>query len=214
MPFPVDPHLLAAFAAASVVLLVIPGPTVIMVASQALGHGARVAVASVIGVGLGDLAAASLSLIGVGTMLAASATAFIALKWVGAAYLVWIGIRMWRSPVAALTVDAAAANSTVRSWPVFRDAFLVKLLNPKSIVFFAAFVPQFIAPGHPFAPQAGVLIVTFVVLGMINAAGYAALAGSAQRWMTRPSVLRVATRTGAAFLISAAMASLLARRAA
>jgi len=214
MPFPVDPHLLAAFAAASAVLLIIPGPTVIMVVSQALGHGARVAFASVIGVGLGDLAAATLSLLGVATVLAASATAFVALKWIGAVYLIWIGIRMWRSPVAPLTVDAAAADNTSRSWPVFRDAFLVTLLNPKSIVFFAAFVPQFIVPGHAFAPQAGVLIVTFVVLGMINAAGYAALAGSSRRWMTRPSVLRIATRTGAAFLISAGMASLLARRSA
>jgi threonine/homoserine/homoserine lactone efflux protein len=214
MPFPVEPHLLAAFAAASVVLLVIPGPTVIMVVSQALGHGARVAVASVIGVGLGDLAAATLSLLGVATVLAASATAFVALKWVGAVYLIGIGIRMWHSPVAPLIVDAAADDTAARSWPVFRDAFLVTLLNPKSIVFFAAFVPQFVAPGHAFAPQAGVLIVTFVVLGMINAAGYAALAGSARRLMTRPSVLRVATRTGAALLISAAMASLLARRSA
>jgi len=214
MPFPVEPHLYAAFAAASVVLLVIPGPTVIMVVSQALGHGARVAVASVIGVGLGDLAAATLSLLGVGTVLAASATAFVALKWVGAAYLIWIAIKMWRSPVVPLAIEAAAADRTARSWPVFRDAFLVTLLNPKSIVFFAAFVPQFISPGRAFAPQAGVLIVTFVLLGMINAAGYATLAGSARRWMTRPSILRVAKRTGAAFLISAAMASLLARRSA
>jgi len=214
MPFPVEPHLLVAFAAASVALLAIPGPTVITVVSQALGHGARVAVASVIAVGIGDLAAATLSLLGVGAVLAASATAFVALKWVGAAYLIWIAIKMWRSPVVPLAIETAAGNSVARSWPVFRDVFLVTLLNPKSIVFFAAFVPQFISPGHAFAPQAGVLIVTFVLLGMINAAGYATLAGSARRWMKRPSILRVARRTGAAFLISAAMASLLARRSA
>jgi hypothetical protein len=96
---PVDAHVLAAFAAASFVLLIIPGPTIILVISQALAHGRQVALASVAGVGLGDLFAATLSLIGVGTVLAASATAFTVIKWIGAAYLVWIGVKIWRSPV-------------------------------------------------------------------------------------------------------------------
>lgn len=213
MPLPIEPHLLIAFTAASLVLLAVPGPTIVMVVSQALAHGHRVAFASVIGVGLGDLAAASLSLLGVGTVLAASATAFTFVKWLGAAYLIWIGIRMWRLPATPLTLNKAATGDADRTITVLRDAFLVTLFNPKGIVFFIAFVPQFITPDRAFAPQAAILIVIFVILGMVNAAGYAMLASSARNWIKRPSVLRIATRAGAAFLISAGVASLLVRRA-
>jgi threonine/homoserine/homoserine lactone efflux protein len=213
---PVDAHVLAAFAAASFVLLVIPGPTIILVISQALAHGRQVALASVAGVGLGDLFAATLSLIGVGTVLAASATAFTVIKWIGAAYLVWIGVKMWRSPVTPPDISQVAieADQASHAWPVFRDAFLVTLFNPKGIVFFLAFVPQFITPARAFAPQAAVLVVTFVILGMFNAGAYALLASSARNWIRRPSVLRTATRTGSLFLISAGIASVFVRRAA
>lgn len=214
MTLPVEPHLLFAFAAASFVLLVIPGPTIIMVISQALAHGRRVAMASVIGVGLGDLAAATASLVGIGTVLAASATAFTAIKWAGAFYLIWIGVKMWRSPVTPAALDLAGQASGERRWPVFRDAFLVTLFNPKGIVFFMAFVPQFISPAHDFAGQAAVLIATFVVLGMLNAAAYVWLAGTARQLVRRPAILGAASRTGAAFLVSAGIASLFVRRAA
>lgn len=216
MPLPVEPHLLAAFIAASFILLIIPGPTIILVISKALAHGRKVAMASVAGVGLGDLIAATLSLVGVGTVLAASATAFTVIKWIGAAYLVWIGVKMWRAPVtppgvAQTTPETGAPSS---AWPVFRDAFLVTLFNPKGIVFFLAFVPQFITPAHPFVPQAAVLVVVFVILGMLNAGAYALLASSARNWIRRPSILRAATRTGSLFLISAGIASVFVRRAA
>lgn len=161
----------------------------------------------------GDLVAATLSIIGVGTVLAASATAFTVIKWIGAGYLIWIGIKMWRSPVTPLELDETAAQ-TGSSWPVFRDAFLVTLFNPKGIVFFIAFVPQFISTSQAFAPQAAVLIVVFVALSMINAAAYALLAGYARQWIRQPSILRSATRLGAAFLVSAGIASLFVKKTA
>src|SRR3954463_11730042 len=92
-----------AFVAASSILLVIPGPTVLLVVSYALGQGWRTALPMAVGVALGDFTAMSLSLLGVGAMLAASATVFTALKWIGAAYLVWLGIKLWR---AGGTLDA------------------------------------------------------------------------------------------------------------
>jgi len=208
MPVPIET--LLTFAIASTVLLVIPGPTIIMVISQALAHGKRVAFASVLGVGLGDLAAASLSIIGVGTILAASATVFTIVKWAGAAYLVYIGIRMWIEPVTIPTIDMPTDNRN--RWSVFRDSFLVTLLNPKGIVFFMAFVPQFISAEAAFVPQASVFVVIFVLLGIINAWAYAMLASSARHFIRRPSVLRAATRTGAVFLIGAGVASAVARR--
>ncbi|PHP66244.1 lysine transporter LysE [Zhengella mangrovi] len=213
MSLPVDLPVLAAFCAASMALLIIPGPTIIMVVAQALAHGRRVALASVAGVALGDFIAASLSLVGVGTILAASATAFTIVKWIGAAYLVWIGIKMWRSPVSPVLVGPAEPGGATARWPVFRDAFLVTLFNPKGIVFFLAFVPQFITPAHDFASQALVFVIVFTALGIVNAAAYAALAGTARQVIRRPRVLRAATRTGAGFLISAGLASLMVRRA-
>ena len=214
MPFPIEPHLVLTYIAATIVLLAIPGPTIIMVISQALAHGRRVAFASVIGVGLGDLFAASLSLLGVGTVLAASATAFTVIKWLGAAYLIWIGINMWRAPITPLDVDELADAKSGKSFPVFRDAFLVTLFNPKGIVFFIAFVPQFISAAHAFTPQAVILVIIFVILGMANAAAYALLASSARNWIKQPSVLRMATRLGATFLVSAGVASLFVKRTA
>ncbi|HEY9057407.1 MAG TPA: LysE family translocator [Aurantimonas sp.] len=207
---PVDPAILAAFILASAILVVIPGPTIVMVVGQALAHGRRTALASVAGVGLGDLIAASLSLAGVGALLATSAGAFAALKWLGAAYLVYIGIRMWRSPVS-FTAEAAAVVET-RGRIVFRDAFLVTLFNPKGIVFFVAFVPQFIDPARPYAAQAALFVGTFVLIGIVNAYLYALLAATARNFIRRPRVLKAATRTGAACLIGAGVFSAFARR--
>ncbi|MCB8838425.1 LysE family translocator [Aurantimonas sp. VKM B-3413] len=207
---PVDPATLAAFVLATAILLVIPGPTVVMVVGQALAHGRVVALASVLGVGLGDLIAASLSLAGVGALLAASATAFVILKWLGAAYLVFMGVKLWRNPPDFTETAGDPRQGTPRK--VFRDAFLVTLFNPKGIVFFAAFVPQFIAHDRPFLPQAAIFVASFVALGIVNAALYARLAAGARRLARRPSILRAMGRTGGLCLIGAGLASALVRR--
>src|SRR5512139_4273263 len=100
----------AAFAAASAVLLIIPGPTVLLVVSYALGQGWRTALPMAVGVALGDFTAMTLSMMGLGALLAASATVFTVLKWVGAAYLVYLGTRLWR---AGGTLDAAPRSDVV-----------------------------------------------------------------------------------------------------
>src|SRR5579859_2119783 len=96
-----------AFVAASAVLLAIPGPTVLLVVSYALGHGRRAAGSTVAGVLLGDFTSMTASLLGMGAVLAASATLFSVLKWIGAVYLIYLGVKLWRSPVAATAQDAA-----------------------------------------------------------------------------------------------------------
>lgn len=203
---------LVPFLIASMILLVIPGPTIVMVVSQALAQGRRVAIASVLGVGLGDLAAASLSLAGVGTLLAASATAFTVLKTIGAVYLIYVGLTLWRAP--PLDFADLGAGTPRQRRTVFRDAFLVTLFNPKGIVFFVAFVPQFIAADRPFAPQAATYVALFVLLGILNAYGYMLLADQARATIRRPGLLRAVTRAGGCFLMAAGVATLFARRAA
>ncbi|NKE43363.1 LysE family translocator [Roseomonas frigidaquae] len=194
-----------AFCAAATVMLLIPGPTILLVIGQSLGGGARNALPLVAGVALGDLTAMTLSLAGLGAILATSAALFTALKWVGAAYLVWLGVKMWRAPVQAGAVPPLAGGQALR------QAWLVTALNPKGIVFFVAFVPQFIDPARPFLAQAVVLVATFVTLGAANAAIYAALAGRLSGAVRRPSVRRVLNRVGGGVLMGAGLAVALRR---
>ena len=190
-----------AFVAATVVMLAIPGPTILLVIGQSLGAGRRAALPLVAGVALGDLTAITLSLAGLGALLAASATLFTVLKFAGAGYLVWLGVKLWRAPVSA---EAAAPVSARRA---MRDAYVVTALNPKGIAFFVAFVPLFIDAGAPFVPQAALLVATFVGLAAVNAAIYALLAAHLSGAVRRPGVRRAFNRGGGTVLIGAGLAT-------
>jgi threonine/homoserine/homoserine lactone efflux protein len=198
---PVSLETWAAFAAAAAVLVVIPGPTVMLVASYALAAGRGAAPALVAGVALGDLVGVTLSFAGLGAVLAASATLFNAVKWAGAAYLVYLGVRMWMAPTAAPEIAPQAVGATARR--MFGHAFAVTALNPKGMVFFVAFVPQFLDAGRPLLPQMILLGATFVVLGGINAGAYAWLAGGVRRAALRPGAMKLANRVGGGVLIAA-----------
>ena len=115
------------FAIASAIVIVIPGPTVLLVVSYALGHGRRYALATTAGVALGDLTSMTASMVGLGALLAASAALFTALKWVGAAYLIYLGVKLWRAPV---TEGDAPDVSETRTGRVFTHAYAVTTLNP------------------------------------------------------------------------------------
>ncbi|NKB51782.1 MAG: LysE family translocator [Rhizobiaceae bacterium] len=195
-----------AFVAASTALLLIPGPTVLLVMSYALGQGRSVALATVAGVALGDLIAMSASLAGLGALVLASAQLFVVLKWVGAVYLIYLGIRLFRSASTARLGDTPA-TSQIPSKGVFNHAAAVTALNPKSIVFFIAFVPQFITPSNPLAIQFAILIVTFVGLAALNALAYALLADKLRSKISKPSVLSWLTRFGGAALITMGIAT-------
>lgn len=200
------------FVAASTALLLIPGPTVLMVLSYALSQGRRVALSCAAGVALGDLLAMSASLAGLGALVMASATLFTVLKWVGAAYLVWMGWQLLRSAPATDASLPPAAPVPARR--VFRHAVAVTTLNPKSIAFFIAFVPQFIDGAAPLAPQFGILIATFVGLAALNALVYAALADRLRRMIGRPRVITALTRGGGVALIAMGVMTAGLRRAA
>ena len=208
-----DTTLWLTFAAASAALLVIPGPTILLVMSYALSQGRRVAIASAAGVALGDAVAMSASLAGLGALVLASATLFTVLKWAGAAYLVWMGWRLFRSAGSARLGEIGGGRD-VGTREVFGHAALVTALNPKSIVFFIAFVPQFLRPSEPLLPQFAVLIATFVTLATLNALAYALLADRLRARLRRPAVLRGMTRAGGVALMAMGAATALTRRAA
>lgn len=201
-----------AFAAASVALLMIPGPTVLLVLSYALSQGRSVAVASAAGVALGDFIAMTASLLGLGALVLASATAFTILKWIGAAYLLFLGVKLFLS-AGDTKSDGLGAPPHQAPQAIFWHATTVTALNPKSIGFFIAFVPQFISPNQAIAPQFGIMIATFVALAAFNALLFALMADRLRRTISRPNVIRWLTRAGGATLIAMAALTATLRRA-
>lgn len=198
----------AAFAAATAVLLVIPGPTILLVVSYALGQGWRTALPTAAGVALGDFTAMTLSMLGVGALLATSATVFTALKWAGAAYLIWLGIKLFR---AGGTLDARPRVDAVSSLKMLGHAWLVTALNPKSITFFVAFLPQFLDPRADFWTQMLIFEATFVTLAAANAFGYALVASRARAVVKNPRAISAINKTGGALLIGAGIATVAIR---
>lgn len=200
------------FVAASTALLLIPGPTVLLVLSYALSKGRPVALASAAGVAFGDLVAMTTSLVGLGALVVASATLFAALKWAGTVYLIYLGIKMLRSAPSA-GLGAVQTDSDVGARGVFGHAAAVTALNPKSIAFFIAFVPQFLRPETSLAPQFIILIATFVGLAAINALAYALLADKMRSKFGNPHVITWLTRGGGVALISMGLLTSTLRRA-
>jgi threonine/homoserine/homoserine lactone efflux protein len=160
--------LLAAFFAASLVLAITPGPGVLYIVTRSLSQGRRSGFTSVAGVALGNLGNAIGAAIGLGAVLAVSATAFLAVKYAGALYLVYLGIRALRNTRSAV----AGAIVEARTWKILRDGFLVALLNPKTALFFAAFLPQFIVADEGSVLQTVALGALFVSVAAITDAAY------------------------------------------
>lgn len=202
-----------AFVAASAILLAIPGPTILLVISYALGHGRKVASATVASVALGDFTAMTASMLGLGALLATSATIFTVLKWVGAAYLIWLGIKLWRAPIAAEGADGTMSVPAEKPLRIFLHTYAVTALNPKSIVFFVAFLPQFLDLSRPLFNQMLIFETTFLVLATLNATLYALMASAARQTIRKPRIQAIVNRTGGSLLIGAGLLTAGLRRA-
>ncbi|MGA9535562.1 MAG: LysE family translocator [Desulfobacterales bacterium] len=189
------------FVIAAMIVLVIPGPTIILVISQSAGHGRRAVLPLAAGVTLGDFTAMALSLLGLGAVLAASAALFTILKWIGALYLIYLGIKLWRSNPTQQ--DLPSLSAAVSSRRFFASAYVVTALNPKSIVFFVAFLPQFVNHHAPIAFQLIVLGATFLILAALNASMYGLFAGRLRDVLQKEAALRWFNRCGGSALIGA-----------
>ncbi|MDM0084428.1 LysE family translocator [Variovorax sp. J31P179] len=199
-----------AFVAASAVLLIIPGPTILTVISYSVAHGKRANAPLVAAVALGDSTALVVSLLGLGALLATSAFWFTAIKWVGGLYLLYLGIKLLRAGISPAVLAAPAAPGS--RWKLFANTYLVTALNPKGIVFFVAFLPQFIDPRASVTHQLWVLALTFVSMAALNATLYAVFAGSARRLLASPRAQRRFNLAGGSLLSAAGIWALLARR--
>lgn len=171
---------------AAVGLSLTPGPNGLLSLTHGVRYGFRRTIGTVLGGVTGFLVLIAASLAGLGALLAASEVAFTVAKWAGAAYLVWLGIQLWRAPspaVALPTGTGASAEGTVAQ--LFGQGFLVAVSNPKALIFFAAFLPQFMVPGAPFWLQFLVLGGTFAVTELLYELLLAGLAQRIAPWLVR-----------------------------
>ncbi len=192
-----------AYTIAVTIILVIPGPTIILVISQAISHGKKSVIPLVIGVVLGDFTAMIFSLLGLGALLAVSAYLFTVLKWIGAAYLILLGISKFRSKRLEDQADTHAVQPSNGS--LFKSTYIVTSLNPKGVAFFVAFVPQFLNSHIPASPQLFIMGATFLILAGMNAILYAVFAGQLREVLRSLKVRRWIDRCGGTALIGAGL---------
>ena len=194
-----------AFAAAAAVVIAIPGPTTLMVTGHAMSSGTRVALASLLGVALGDFTAIACSVLGLGAVLAASAEAFTVLKWAGALYLIYLGSKLWRAPAVPLGAAAGGQGAKRSMRRAIAESFSVTLLNPKGLLFFAAFLPQFIDMHRAVLPQVILHALTFEVLAASSLVLYIFMTTRARRVVDSPRAIKIMNRAGGTMLIGAGL---------
>lgn len=200
-----------AFGAASAVLLIIPGPTILTVISYSVTQGRRAAMPLVAAVALGDSTALTVSLLGLGRVLAASAVAFTTIKTLGGAYLLWLGARMIRAGLRR-TMASAPTPPPIPRHRLFLNTYAVTATNPKGIIFYMAFLPQFLDATSHGTAQMVVLAATFVTLAIINATFYVTFAGGAARLLRSENAGRAFNLGGGSLLSAAGVWTAVARR--
>lgn len=205
-----DFQLWLAFAVASLVIAVIPGPGVVSIIGFAISSGRSVALASVVGMAIGNAVAVSLSLSGAAAILATSALAFTVLKWAGAAYLITIGV--FAIVKSGQSISAVKANAGVSSRSALLTNLVVGTLHPKTIIFFVAFSAQFIRQDLPYLPQAVLLVLTFTLIAAVTDTLYALSASRAAQMLRSDRTKIWSLRAGGGVLVTAGLAMAAMRR--
>ena len=179
-----------------------PGPGVILTLSNAIRYGVKSALSAVLGIAVGIFIIASISATSLGVLLATSALAFTIIKLVGAAYLIYLGIKLWRSPSLRFddkTIDAFATQSSFAKR--FKEGFFITLLNPKPIFFFMSLFPQFINPQQSYGTQFAILTLTFCGVILLVHTLYALGANAIRSWLSSPKGSKMVNRVGGSVFI-------------
>ena len=203
---------LALFAVAAVTLLVIPGPAVLYIVTRSVDQGRAAGLASVCGVHVGTLVHVAAAALGLSALLVSSATAYHAVRWLGAAYLVWLGIRRLLANDEDARPEADRRPRRLGLGRIFAQGVVVNVLNPKTALFFLAFLPQFVDVSRGSVPfQVAVFGVAFVLLGLVSDGAYALLASTGAGWLRRrPRVARTSRLVSGGVLISLGLTTALA----
>jgi homoserine/homoserine lactone efflux protein len=201
------------FFAASWAISISPGPGAIASMSTGLNHGFRYGYVTIIGLILGIWTQLLLVGVGLGALVAASATAFTVVKWLGVGYLVWLGIQQWRAPARPM-VAATDSTELVSQRALILKAWMINVVNPKGTVFLLAVVPQFINLSAPLVPQYLTIGATLAFTDMVVMAGYTALASRVLGALKEPSHIRAMNRTfGGLFVVAGSLLALFKRSA-
>jgi homoserine/homoserine lactone efflux protein len=199
----IDPHLFLTFVLAVTALMLLPGPNVALITANSMSHGVRFGLLTVAGTSTAMLIQLAVTALGLGAALGAAGPWFAALSWLGAAYLLYLGIQAWRSQPAGFAAPAPAPQK------IFRRAVLVSLTNPKTLFFYGAFVPQFISPAYPIPPQLALLSAAFLAIALVIDSLWVLTAHRAGRWLTGRAAW--ANRASGTILIGASLTLAFAR---
>ena len=210
---PVNLELYAAFSLATVLLILMPGPIVTLVIANSIKHGARTGILTVLGANTGTTILITAGAFGLTTVMAFAADVFDWIRLAGAAYLIYLGLREWRIALKKPDPEAEAGmQAAAKPKGVYWHGFIVAITNPKTMLFFVAFFPQFIDPNLPVGPQLAMLIVTFIGLAFIFDGMYAVLAGRLRPWLVGPKRARLRHGITGALLAGTGIGLALVRR--
>ena len=207
-----DASALALFTVAAVTLLVIPGPSVLYIVTRSVDQGRAAGLASVGGIHVGTLVHVAAAALGLSALLVSSAAAYNAVRWVGAAYLVWLGVRRLLAHDEDVRPGGTDRPRRLGLRRVFAQGVVVNVLNPKTALFFFAFLPQFVDTSRGSVPfQVVVFGVAFVLLGLVSDGTYALLASTGAGWLRRrPRVAKASRVVSGGVLISLGLTTALA----
>ncbi len=203
-------ELFAAFAAATAALILLPGPVVTLVIANSLAHGARTGLATVAGASAGTAVLIAGGAIGLTAMLAFLSDIFVWVRWAGVAYLAFLGLKHWRAVFRALRAEEIATAPSARG--VFWQGALIGVTNPKTVLFYVAFFPQFLDPALPIGPQLAVMCVAFLLIGLLFDGSYALLAGRIRPWLVGVRRNRIRNGITGTLLIGTSIGLALTRR--
>lgn len=190
-----------AFIAAATLLIIIPGPTNMVVVSSAMRFGLKMSLWTILGAALSHTIFFSISFAGLATILLASATVFEWIRWIGVGYMIWLGVRQWTSRVSPM--QEGRSQAVVSAWSLLLQGFAVNTTNPKALVFYAAFFPPFVNPNSPIIPQLMLMALVFIAIFVIVAVIHGFAAAQARSLMTNPRQVKLTNRVAGSFLIGA-----------
>jgi threonine/homoserine/homoserine lactone efflux protein len=206
----INPELLLAFCITAAAVVIVPGPVVTLVVANALGHGRQAGLTTVFGALAGTTILIALGAIGLTTLLTLMADIFEWVRWLGVAWLVWLAWKFWRAAIWPTEAAADAPGPGGRN--LFWQGFVIGFTNPKSVVFYVAFFPQFIDPTLAVAPQLLILSLAFLAIAVVLDSGYALAAGHLRPWLVSRTLARVRNGVSGTLLLGVSLGLALARR--
>ncbi|WP_022666164.1 LysE family translocator [Desulfospira joergensenii] len=203
-----ETHVYLAFVIATAIMIALPGPSVLLTLAHSISFGWKQALSTVAGETMGIAVQLIIAAIGLTSLLGLVAQAFEYLRWAGAAYLIYLGVRQWQSTGQTLTVEASPVSRT----NLFVQGLVITIPNPKSLIFIAAFLPQFIDAARPLALQFAFIVPTFLVITFGVTSVWALAAGKARNFFQSQQAVQSVSRTAGGLMIISGLGLALARR--